>query len=87
MPRKSNRLTEVSSYDPVGFINFASTMLAVRTDARLGEELNLTPPSISKIRHGKLPVPSATLIRFHELSGVPFTEIRRVLNVDERYPL
>jgi plasmid maintenance system antidote protein VapI len=41
----------------------------LKNDAALSRALEVAPPVISKIRHGKLPVGDSMLIRLHEYTG------------------
>lgn len=50
--------------------------LGLKNDAALGRELQVSPPILSKIRHGGLPVSAAILIRMHEVSGLSIFELR-----------
>ncbi len=50
--------------------------LGLKNDAALGRELQVSPPILSKIRHGALPVSAAILIRMHEVSGLSIYELR-----------
>lgn len=52
---------------------------ALKNDAALCRVLHLAPPVISKIRHGRLPVSDATILRIHEKLDVPVKRIRELL--------
>lgn len=52
---------------------------ALKNDAALCRKLQLAPPVISKIRHGRLPVSDATILRIHEKLDVPVKRIRELL--------
>ncbi|MET3133607.1 hypothetical protein AAKU55_003897 [Oxalobacteraceae bacterium GrIS 1.11] len=58
------------------FLNHIIMLLKVKNDAALARILELAPPVISKIRHGGKAVGPAMMIHVHELTGMPFTEIR-----------
>lgn len=53
--------------------------LSLRNDAALCRKIETLPPVISKIRHGRLPLGPALLIRMHEVSGIPIREMRRLM--------
>lgn len=41
----------------------------LKNDAALSRALEVAPPVISKIRHGRLPFGDSMLIRMHEMTG------------------
>ena len=52
----------------------------VKNDAALSRGLEVAPPVLSKIRHGKLPVGATLAIKIHELTGLSITRIKDILN-------
>lgn len=58
------------------------TTLILRNDAELARKVGVAPPVISKIRHAKLGVPDGMLIKFHEMTGMRFSEMREILGID-----
>lgn len=57
-------------------LDFVKTTLKLKSDAALCRALGVLPPTISKIRHGKLPVSYETMVAIHEEAGIPFSTIR-----------
>lgn len=57
--------------------------LNLRSDAALCRRIETLPPVISKIRHGRLPLGPALMIRMHEVSGIPIREMRRIMGDTE----
>jgi hypothetical protein len=53
--------------------------LGAKNDAALCRLLCVQAPTVSKIRHGKLPVPPWLLIRIHEVSGLAIRELRTLM--------
>lgn len=51
----------------------------LKNDAALSRLLNLAPPVISKIRHGKLNVSGDTIIRIHEEVGMSIARIKHLV--------
>jgi transcriptional regulator with XRE-family HTH domain len=51
-----------------------------KTDRELGRLLELGASSISKIRHGKVPVLPATILKIHEATEMSIKEIRALLD-------
>lgn len=47
----------------------ARAYLGLKNDAALSRALEVAPPVISKIRHGRLPLGDSMLIRLHEATG------------------
>ncbi len=63
-------------------VNFIDNLIAsfgLKNDAALAKELDVAPPVISKIRHGKLKVGATMIIRIHEVFGISIAQIRRLL--------
>jgi plasmid maintenance system antidote protein VapI len=54
------------------------TRFQIKNDAALARELDVTPPEISKLRRGKLPLGDRMILRIHEYLGVPVKEIRQL---------
>lgn len=49
----------------------------LKNDAELSRVLEVGPPVVSKIRHGRLPVTATLILRMHEKLGVPVKTIRQ----------
>lgn len=58
------------------FLDFLQHSLELKNDAALSKKLRVSPPVISKMRHGRLRVGPTILLRAHELTGFPVSEIR-----------
>jgi transcriptional regulator with XRE-family HTH domain len=77
-----NRVDQVkynSEYNPNQMLNMVRANLRLKNDAALSRKLEVGPPVISKVRHGRLPVGAALLIRIHEVTGLDIDELRRLL--------
>lgn len=48
----------------------------LKNDAALSRALNVAPPVVSKLRHGKLPLGASHIIRIHEEFDIPIREIK-----------
>ncbi len=48
----------------------------LKNDAALSRALEVAPPVISKLRHGKLPIGSTLLLRIHDVTTWPLDKIR-----------
>ncbi|MGZ5857238.1 MAG: hypothetical protein ACXWJK_08360 [Burkholderiaceae bacterium] len=66
-------------YDPNKLIDALIKQLALKNDAALSKHLDIEPPVISKVRHRKLRVGAALLIRMHEVSGLSIRELRDLM--------
>ena len=53
-----------------------------KNDAALARALEVAPPVISKIRHGRLPVGASLLIRMHEVFDVSIRELKRIARAE-----
>jgi hypothetical protein len=52
--------------------------LGLKNDAALSRALEVAPPVISKIRHGRLPIGASLLIRAHEISDIAIRELKAI---------
>ena len=50
----------------------------IHSDAALARALGIFPPTISKIRHGRVTLTPAFMIRVHETFDMPIKEIKRI---------
>ena len=57
------------------FLDLVISHLYLKNDAALARELDVRPPVISKMRHGKLPFGAILVIRTHELTNWPVKDI------------
>ncbi|WP_240943841.1 hypothetical protein [Janthinobacterium lividum] len=67
---------EANRFRSADLLDVLIDFLGLKNDAALGRELQVSPPILSKIRHGALPVSAAILIRMHEVSGLSIFELR-----------
>ncbi len=68
-----------NGYQPNRLLDTLISELHLKNDAALCRTLQIGPPLISKIRHGRLPVSASILIRMHETTGRSIRELRQVL--------
>jgi len=52
---------------------------SIKNDAQLSRTLDVPPPTISKIRSGKINVSADMILRIHECLGMPVADIRALL--------
>jgi len=62
--------------DPGALLDHLIKHLALKNDAALARELEVAPPVLSKLRHGRLAVGATILIRMHEVSDISIRELR-----------
>lgn len=60
--------------------------LNLKNDAALCRAMEVAPPVISKISHGKLPVGAGYIIKIHELTGWPIADIKTRLGMPAYLP-
>ena len=75
----SDTKPSLRQYDPASLLDAVSAQLLLKNDASLARMLDVQPPMLSKIRHRRLPVGSALLIRFHEVTGLPIAQLRALM--------
>ena len=66
-------------YDPNNLIDSLIEGMSLKNDAALARALEVAPPVISKIRHGRLPVGASLLIRMHEASELSIADLRQLM--------
>lgn len=65
------------------FIDLLINTMTLKNDAALSRVLEVAPPVISKIRHGRLPVGASLLISAHEESGLSIHEMKTVIGISK----
>jgi plasmid maintenance system antidote protein VapI len=66
-------------YNPNHLLQTLLVRLELKSNAALSRALEIAPPLISKIRHGKLGVSGPLLIRMHEVSGLSIKDLRALM--------
>ena len=75
----SSRASAPADYCPAHLINELRRILKAKTDRDLADMLEINSSILSKIRHNRLAVGGAILIRMHEVSGLSTAQLRHVL--------
>lgn len=70
---------EMLEYDPNRFFDEIRSRMRLKNDAAISRLLEVNPPVISKIRHGKLPIGASLLIRAHEATGLSIADLRALM--------
>lgn len=61
----------------IALLDHLQTLLTSRkNDAHLSHILDVAPPVISKLRHGRLEVGPTLIIKVHEAFGMPISDIK-----------
>ncbi|WP_194726996.1 hypothetical protein [Noviherbaspirillum malthae] len=76
---KPMQQTTTNGFDANHLLDILIDKLNLKNDAALCRKLGVTPPVLSKIRHGKMPVGATLLITMHEESGISIKELRRLM--------
>lgn len=63
-------MSQPKPYDPNAMLDTILAKLHLRNDAALSRLLEIQAPVISKIRHHRMPVSGALLVRIHEATGL-----------------
>jgi DNA-binding transcriptional regulator YdaS (Cro superfamily) len=66
-------------YNPNYLLDFVTEKLKLKNDAALARALGITPPVLSRIRHGKVPIGATIWIAMHEETGMTVRELRRLM--------
>lgn len=66
-------------YNPDRLLDALIEHLKLKNDAALSRALEVAPPVISKIRHRRLAVGAAILIRMHEVSNLTISDLRYLM--------
>lgn len=66
-------------YNPDRLLDALIEHLKLKNDAALSRALEVAPPVISKIRHRRLAVGAALLIRMHEVTELTISDLRYLM--------
>lgn len=73
------RLSPDASYNPNTLLDALKSILKLKNDAALSRALEVAPPVLSKIRHNRLPISGALLIRIHEVSDLSVSDLQTMM--------
>jgi transcriptional regulator with XRE-family HTH domain len=57
-------------------LDLAIRALGLKTDRALADRCHITPPAISKMRTGSLPIGASMLLRLHDETGISLDKLR-----------
>lgn len=78
MSQKSQQ-NDDTRYDPNSLLDALHADLRLKNDAALARLLEVGPPLISKIRHRRMSIGGALLIRIHEVTGKTIADLRTLM--------
>lgn len=81
---KGLRPNTSSQFQPDKLLDELISHMGLRNDAALSRMLELSAPTISKIRHRALPVSAAVLLQMHEVSGITIRDLRALMGDHRR---
>lgn len=61
---------------PARLLALAAKALGLKTDRALAARCHITPPAISKMRTGSLPIGASMLLRLHDETGISLDKLR-----------
>jgi hypothetical protein len=70
---------EIRDYNPDRLLDALLENFRLKNDAALCRMLEVAPAVVSKVRHRRLPVSAALLIRMHEVTSLEITELRYLM--------
>ena len=73
------RPTPTATYNPNALLDSLKDLMKLKNDAALSLALDIQPPVLSKIRHYRMPVSGAVLLRMHEVSNVSVTDLQAMM--------
>jgi plasmid maintenance system antidote protein VapI len=76
---QQEKTENLHDYNPNRLIDALILRKALKNDAALCRFLQVSPPLISRIRHGKLKVSGDVMIRMHEAFDMPIAELRQLI--------
>lgn len=71
----------VPGYAPGALLDGLLSKLGLKNDAALARALHIQPPVVSKIRCYKAEVSPAILVRMHDVTKLPISELRAMMGV------
>jgi hypothetical protein len=73
----------VQREDANPLLDMVCLQLALKTDVALSRALEVAPPVVSKLRHGRMEVGPTLLIRMHEATGLSIKHLKSYLSSDK----
>jgi plasmid maintenance system antidote protein VapI len=62
-------------------IDYLLERFTLGTDAELARLMKLQPPTISKMRHGKMSLTPSFILKVHDTFDIPVKEIKKIADV------
>jgi transcriptional regulator with XRE-family HTH domain len=77
--RSPTPMSDGSGGTPASFLDAVVAQMGLRNHAELARVIGVSRPTVSKIKHGRLPVTAGFLLRIHEASGLAIAHLRALL--------
>jgi transcriptional regulator with XRE-family HTH domain len=77
----ANSILTQAGYNPGALLDYLKARKELTSDAQLAKALEVAPPMISKLRHGKLPIGPSILLKIHDATDTPARELRKMMGV------
>lgn len=77
--------TEADGPSPFKLLEELKLKYKLKNDRALAAKLEVSPVVISKVKHGKLGLSAAFIIRIHEAVGMPVKRIREISGQHDRF--
>jgi plasmid maintenance system antidote protein VapI len=65
--------------NPNHFLDSVLEIKNLKNDAALARAIGVSSPALSKVRHDRLPVTAALLLKLHDYTGMSIAELRTLL--------
>ncbi len=85
MKKKNIPQQMVEGYAPQRFIDSLMRRMGLRTRSALARAVGVSPSLMSKIWHRRLAISGEMLLQFHEVTGIPIRELRRLMGDERRF--
>ena len=65
--------------DPNHFLDSIIKLMQLKNDASLARAINVSPPVLSKLRHGRVPITASFILRMYDYTSLSIEELRVLL--------
>lgn len=83
--KSQEKLLSNPNYNPNRLLDEVLSRLRLKNDAALSRALGVPPPTLSKLRHHRLPVAAWLIIQIHDVTRMSIDDIRNLLGVTTAY--
>jgi hypothetical protein len=72
-------------YSPIHFLDELKQRFNLSTDASVCRIFDISPSTISKVRHQKMSVSPEIFLKIHDMTNIPIFELRKMMLDKRRY--